>query len=88
MLIYASIIRNSFISWLRLFDFLLTGAPGGIRTHNQQNRNLSFYPIELRVQCFYLVFNICYSIQLRRAELLSKQTTGAIYQSIKNAFEM
>lgn len=22
--------------------------PGGIRTHNQQNRNLSFYPIELR----------------------------------------
>jgi len=31
---------------------LLTGAPGGIRTHNQQNRNLSFYPIELRVQYF------------------------------------
>ena len=22
--------------------------PGGIRTHNQQNRNLSFYPVELR----------------------------------------
>lgn len=25
--------------------------PGGIRTHNQQNRNLSFYPVELRNQC-------------------------------------
>lgn len=24
------------------------GDPGGIRTPNQQNRNLSFYPIELR----------------------------------------
>lgn len=25
--------------------------PGGSRTHNQQNRNLSFYPVELRDQC-------------------------------------
>ena len=24
------------------------GDPGGTRTHNHQNRNLAFYPIELR----------------------------------------
>ena len=29
-------------------------APDGTRTHNQQNRNLSFYPIELRVQKFVI----------------------------------
>jgi len=36
------------------------------------------------VQYFYLVFNICYSIQLRRAELSSKQTTGAVFYLLFN----
>ena len=31
-------------------DCLLKCDPGGIRTHNLQNRNLLFYPIELRSQ--------------------------------------
>ena len=31
-------------------SFSFNSAPDGTRTHNQQNRNLSFYPIELRVQ--------------------------------------
>lgn len=34
--------------------------PGGIRTPNQQNRNLSFYPVELRVQLFFQIINFCY----------------------------
>ena len=34
-------------------NIVLTGLisdPGGTRTHNHQNRNLAFYPIELRDQ--------------------------------------
>ncbi len=29
---------------------MIFGDPGGTRTHNHQNRNLAFYPIELRDQ--------------------------------------
>ncbi len=32
------------------FKGFLSGDPEGIRTPNQQNRNLSFYPVELRSQ--------------------------------------
>ena len=35
---------------------LLISAPEGIRTPNQQNRNLLFYPIELRVQYLLIFF--------------------------------
>jgi hypothetical protein len=61
---------------LRFFCSLHFSAPEGTRTPNQQNRNLSFYPIELRVQFFYLLFILSF-YPMRRAELLPKQTTGA-----------
>ena len=39
--------------------FSHTGGPEGIRTPNQQNRNLSFYPVELRV--LLLIANLIFS---------------------------
>jgi hypothetical protein len=35
------------------------GDPGGVRTHNLQNRNLIFYPVELRDQYFAKVLGFC-----------------------------
>ena len=53
--------------------FLLTSALEGTRTPNQQNRNLSFYPIELRVQLFPAVQRATRSMALLHGEINQMQ---------------
>ena len=44
--------ESSFVSFAVTCKVLIICESGGIRTPNQQSRNLSFYPVELRTQYF------------------------------------